>query len=224
MFYVGKNRVEAAKLAIEAGADTLLLDDGMQYRSLHRDHDIVVIDARDPFGRDHFLPRGFLREHPRALSRASLIIVNHASSENIFQKLKEKVGVWSDAPVVGVTPQYIETLSLDEKTKLDIKEKKVLAFCGIAKPKYFFELLEKQGVEVVSREVLPDHEKASKSFLIKAMQKAKALKADCILCTEKDAVKINSNEPFSQTIGYVKIKLVVTYGKEVFEKAISKMV
>ena len=71
---------------------------------------------------------------------------------------------------------------------------------------------------------LPDHEKASKSFLIKALQKAKALKADCILCTEKDAVKINSNEPFSQTIGYVKIKLVVTYGKEVFEKAISKMV
>ena len=223
LFYVGKNRVASARMAVDAGANVILLDDGMQYRSLHRDFDIVLLDAQDPFGKDYFLPRGFLREHPKALKRSDLIVLNHIYSESCFRELKKKVGRWSNAPVVGVSPQYLQTLSLDGKQSFDLRGKKVLAFCGIAKPKYFFELLESQGAKVVHKEILPDHEKASKTFFDKADLIAKEIDVDLMVCTEKDAVKMEALSSFSVPIGFVKIELVIRYGKKAFEEALNQM-
>lgn len=54
------------------GVGILLLDDGFQYWKLRRDQDIILIDATNPFGYGHGLPRGLLREPLDALSRASL--------------------------------------------------------------------------------------------------------------------------------------------------------
>ena len=76
--WVGKNRVLSAQKAFEEGAECLLLDDGMQYRRLHRDIDIVVMDAQDLFGKNHYLPRGYLRDSRKRLFGADLIVVNHA--------------------------------------------------------------------------------------------------------------------------------------------------
>ncbi|MCH9632669.1 MAG: Tetraacyldisaccharide 4'-kinase [Chlamydiae bacterium] len=224
LFYVGKNRVESARMAVKAGANIILLDDGMQYRSLHRDFDIVLLDAQDPFGRDHFLPRGFLREHPKALKRSSLIVLNHIYSKSHFEELKKEISIWSSAPVVGVSPQYIKTVGLDEKQSFSLRGKKVMAFCGIAKPKYFFELLESQGAEIVFKEVLPDHEKASQTFFDKVEIAAKDLEAELMVCTEKDAVKIEDFKSFCIPICFVKIELTVEYGKKEFEKALNYMV
>lgn len=55
------------------GVGILLLDDGFQYWKLRRDQDIILIDATNPFGYGHGLPRGLLREPLDALSRASLL-------------------------------------------------------------------------------------------------------------------------------------------------------
>src|ERR1700722_19748278 len=42
--WVGKNRIKSAELAAKTNARILLLDDGMQYRSLDRDVEIVLLD------------------------------------------------------------------------------------------------------------------------------------------------------------------------------------
>ena len=65
------NRVAAARQAIaEFQAEVLVLDDAFQHRHIHRDLDLVLIDALEPFGFGHVLPRGLLREPLAGLARA----------------------------------------------------------------------------------------------------------------------------------------------------------
>ena len=66
---VDKDRVKSGRYAIEKfGCDTLLLDDGFQYWHLRgRRQDVVLIDRQQPFGNEHLLPRGTLREPPSHL-------------------------------------------------------------------------------------------------------------------------------------------------------------
>ena len=73
------DRVRIAKTAIEElESDLLVLDDGFQHRRLHRDIDLVLIDATDPWGAGAVLPRGLLREPISGLRRADAVIVTRA--------------------------------------------------------------------------------------------------------------------------------------------------
>ena len=73
---VDKDRVKAGRYAVEHfGADTLILDDGLQYLHLQHRLDLVLIDRQAPFGNEYLLPRGTLREPPGNLRRASHIFI-----------------------------------------------------------------------------------------------------------------------------------------------------
>ena len=66
------DRIASATIAIEElETQFIVMDDGFQHRHLHRDLDIVVVDATEPFGYGYLLPRGLLREPVKSLSRAS---------------------------------------------------------------------------------------------------------------------------------------------------------
>lgn len=223
-FIVSKDRIAGVKLAVENNAQIILLDDGMQHRRLLKDYEIVLLDANDPFGKKYFLPRGFLRDHPKSLKRADLIVVNHAQSEQQIKELEKVLRKWSSAPVVGASSVYMGTFSLDNKISYDLTNKKVVVFCGIAKPHYFVDLLEKQGAHIVSFHRLLDHESPSSEFLEKIFQEAQYQKVDYIVCTEKDAVKIKQQSRPLVTIAYVKMKLKIEFGKEIFEKALLEMI
>lgn len=58
--------------------DCVVLDDGFQHRQIARDLDIVLVDASHPPMRDSLLPRGYLREPPESLRRASCVVITHA--------------------------------------------------------------------------------------------------------------------------------------------------
>ena len=63
------DRLASAQIATEElGMQLLLLDDGFQHRKIHRDLEIILLDAREPFGFGHLLPRGLLREPLRSSS------------------------------------------------------------------------------------------------------------------------------------------------------------
>ena len=55
--------------------DVVILDDGFQHRWLHRDLDIVLMDAASPFSDGKMLPAGRLREPPKNLKRADLVAI-----------------------------------------------------------------------------------------------------------------------------------------------------
>ena len=78
---VGRHRYAAGQLAINRfKSEVLLLDDGFQHRQLHRDEDIVTVDATRPFGTGQFLPAGTLREPITALRRADIILLTRTDS------------------------------------------------------------------------------------------------------------------------------------------------
>src|SRR5205085_12695040 len=70
------DRVAAATLAVEElESELLVLDDAFQHRRLHRDLDVVLIDATMPPARDYLFPRGTLREPAGSLRRAGVIVL-----------------------------------------------------------------------------------------------------------------------------------------------------
>ncbi|MGL5095555.1 MAG: tetraacyldisaccharide 4'-kinase, partial [Planctomycetia bacterium] len=72
----GKNRSTLADAAVvELESQVLLLDDGFQHRRLHRDLDVVLLDATDPWGGGGLLPGGLLREPARSLRRADVVVL-----------------------------------------------------------------------------------------------------------------------------------------------------
>lgn len=74
------DRVAAGRRLVERGADFVVLDDGFQHRRLHRDLDVVCLDARLPFGNGHCLPAGDLREFRSGLRRADLLLLTRADA------------------------------------------------------------------------------------------------------------------------------------------------
>lgn len=171
--WVGKNRAQSAKRAREAGAELLILDDGMQHRQLKRDFEIVLVNGDDPFGKGFFLPRGLLRDAPHRLKDAHLIVVRGQTDEQLSQ--------WTKAPLV-----FTQT-----KTKTSLQGKKVAAFCAIANPHRFLKSVREAGGEIVATLLKPDHD----VFSVQELEEfAERSQADIVVCTEKDEVKLPVSE------------------------------
>ncbi|XP_052161112.1 probable tetraacyldisaccharide 4'-kinase, mitochondrial [Oryza glaberrima] len=79
---VGPNRAAVATSMLRkygAQIGVAILDDGMQHLSLLRDVDIVMINALNPWGNKHLIPRGPMREPLTALTRAHILLIHHAN-------------------------------------------------------------------------------------------------------------------------------------------------
>ena len=215
---VGGNRQKASCLAAKAGAQVILLDDGMQHRRLARDFDVVVVDVGDPFGQGYFLPRGFLREDIRSLSRANLIILNHILQSEQFETVKNQLHEYTSAPVVGTTWQVSGVRDLQGQTLGALKDKKVGMFCGIAHPEYFRKTLEQEGAEVVAEYWLPDHEKPAEKELERFTLVCSKKGAEWLVCTEKDRVKLKDILSLAIPLAWLQMELQVVEGQQEWEK------
>lgn len=206
---VGKNRHKSANMAAKAGVEIVILDDGMQHRSIGRDYEIVVMDADDPFGLGHHLPRGLLRESPRSLARASLIIVNHVGNPEQFASAKEKIAAFSRAPVIGTRMEIERICDFQGNAIESIKEKRVGLFCGIGQPDRFIQTVRDSGAQIVGQHIFPDHASYDPDQIIKMADRFKAQGAEMIVCTEKDRVKIPDIPHLSLLFVWFKMKLMV---------------
>lgn len=87
------DRIAGAKAVLKRSpdVDVFLLDDAFQHRRARRDFDLVLIDATNPFGHDHVLPRGLLREPASGLKRADAILITHAHLRNdgLVERLRQ---------------------------------------------------------------------------------------------------------------------------------------
>src|SRR5437762_4735982 len=135
---VDKDRVKSGRYAIEKfGCDTLLLDDGFQYWKLRgRRMDVVLIDYQQPFGNEHLLPRGTLREPPSHLARASTIFIT--KSDGNTATLRRRLAEFNaDAGIIECVhhPLYFEDVFTGERFDLDLlRGKKIASLSGIAQP------------------------------------------------------------------------------------------
>lgn len=222
--YVGKYRQWSAVMAAKADAKLIVLDDGMQYRSLARDFDVVVVDAEDPLGQDYLLPRGFLRESLEGLARADLIILNHVYDHPQFLSAKHKLARYTIAPIIGMHPVPSTFKDLAGLAAPPMKGVKAGVFCGIAKPAHFLELLRKEGVEPVAELCCADHFLPPTLELQKFAEECEKKGATCLICTEKDRVKLAEvSSGFVLPIYWLPIDLVIIEGEEIWEQFLNQM-
>jgi len=99
---VDANRTVSGHLAGVLGAEVVLLDDGMQYRPLKKDFEIAVMHASDLFGTGFYLPRGLLRDSPKRLKSAHLIVLTGVSERGEFEKAEKAIRKYTNAPIVGM--------------------------------------------------------------------------------------------------------------------------
>lgn len=211
---VGKDRHKASDMAAKAGAQLILLDDGMQHRRLARDFEIVVMDNCDPFGQGHFLPRGLLREGLSSLSRAHLIILNHSKDSEKFISMKQTLSRYSKAMVVGTNMEVVHVEGFDGAIIPTLQGKKVGIFCGIAHPEYFQETVLGQGAEIVDSIFVADHRGFDLTVLAEFARECKVRGAEMLLCTEKDKVKLSELTGIGLPVAWLKMRLNVVEGHQ----------
>jgi tetraacyldisaccharide 4'-kinase len=187
------NKTAGAKEAVELGCDFLIVDDGLQHRALARDFELVMVDARAPFGNGSLLPGGPLRESPSGLGRASAIVLTHGETLIEEQRLtvltqvrafKLSVPVvWAEHAPIGVRAVTSGTL----RPTTAISGRRVFLACGIASPEGFRQTVEGLGAEVAGVMAFQDHH----DFTAEDLARVRAAARDAlIVCTEKDALKI----------------------------------
>lgn len=189
------NRIVAANIAHKQfGADIIVLDDGFQHRRLARTLDVVLIDATCPFGYDHLLPRGLLREPLTELQRANLIVltrcdqVPQASLDLIEKKLRN---IAPNTNVLQCNHRLIQIERLDGTlvTK-SLSGKRTILFAGIGQPESFATTVSSLGIKVVGNHWWPDHYHYRTLDIYNLIKSDRFPPCDMLLTTQKDAVKL----------------------------------
>jgi tetraacyldisaccharide 4'-kinase len=224
---VDKDRVKSGRYAIEKfGCDTLLLDDGFQYWHLRgRRHDVVLIDRQQPFGNEHLLPRGTLREPPSHLARAHTIFIT--KSDGNTAELRERINkLNSTAAVIECVhrPMYLEDVFTGERHVLDIvRGKKVASLSGIAQPESFEQSLGKIGGELVYSKRFADHHRFTQQEILNAINRSKKRQADLIITTQKDAVRFPKIDRRDLPFYFMRVEIQIVAGANDFQDCVRKI-
>jgi tetraacyldisaccharide 4'-kinase len=192
---VDGDRVRGAATAIRdhPGTTVFVLDDGMQHRRAARNFDLVLINAGNPFGFDHILPRGLLREPLEGLGRASAILVTHASEVEPGELARIEAVVRGHNPAAGIfhADHQIGSFWDAEGRAVDPAGKKFFAFCGVGSPGSFFSGLVQRLGEPVGRKAFPDHHSFDAADLADLQTAAQRAGAEYLITTQKDWAKIS---------------------------------
>ncbi len=174
-------------------SDIILLDDAYQHRRLHRDFDIVLVDASVGFGRGLLLPAGFLREPIKNLKRADLIWFTRIDQSKNLENLISQVRGYSSSPMIKSKHCAIEIIHTNTGNRYQLSylnQKKVLLFSGIANPTSFEKMVTALGGKVVFHLKFSDHYQYKQTDINRVINRARDINADLILTTEKDFVRI----------------------------------
>lgn len=177
--WVAADRPAGARAAQAAGADVVVMDDGLQNPSLATDLALLVVDGEAGLGNGRLLPAGPLRERPeRALARVQALVV---------------VG---DGPAAGL-PETAASCGLPVLRAAlvppplppDLRRHPVVAFAGIARPAKFFATLRAAGFDLVLRVGFPDHHRYTEREITNLRALA-AARGAVLMTTEKDMVRL----------------------------------
>lgn len=183
--WVGGDRPQAARAAVDAGARTLVLDDGFQDPSLAKNLSILVADGRYGFGNGLMIPAGPLREPLRAgLARADALVVIGDDTWGVADAAR-RFGP-KDLPVL--TARVVPGPEIERISKL-----LGVAFAGIGHPEKFFQTLRGHGCRLAGTHAFPDHHPFSPADMAALKRRAKSLKG-VLVTTEKDAQRIPAGD------------------------------
>ncbi len=179
--WVSSDRPAGARAAASDGAEVIVMDDGFQNPSLHKDLSLVVIDGGFGFGNGYVLPAGPLREPARrGLARAGAVVLLGETNPDFTKILVE-----------DLLCRPIEGQLSPRNSRAELPDGPVLAFAGIGRPEKFYATLRDLSLEIAETRDFPDHHPYTDSEIDDLLQRADALNAT-VITTEKDAVRLSS--------------------------------
>ena len=177
--WVSNKRKNGIAAAENAGAQIVLLDDGFQDPSFHKDFSLIVVDGEKGFGNKKCMPAGPLRENiVQGFKRADALVI-------VGQRIYKFDTFPTHLKIIHSTLKPIET-------GMNWKEGKYLAFAGIADPSKFFKTLRSLGANLIDCVALSDHQNLDGQVLKRLERKANSAHAQ-LVTTEKDAVRLSKS-------------------------------
>ncbi len=222
---VNADRVAGAAEAVARGADVLVMDDGFQHLRLRRDLDIVLIDASNPFGFGHCLPRGLLREPLSALRAAGAVVVTHCELADPAElaRLRERIALLAPQASISLAEHAPAGLECEgQKLPADaLAGKKAFAFCGIGNPEGFCAMLRRCGLGLAGQAAFPDHVDYAPAVVADLSERIRQTGAEVAVTTAKDRVKLQDASALPVPLWTLGLEFRVVEGEDELAKAVA---
>lgn len=224
---VDKNRVKSGRYAIDKlHCDTLILDDGFQYRALKHRVEVVLVDGTNPFDNGYCLPRGLLRESISNIRRADFIFITKSNGK-LAEPLKARLRSLNPTAEISECrhhSKYLQNVYSGERQDLSLlKLRNVALVSGIASPEGFEQEIVRLGGVLVYMKRYADHHRYTQQEIIDLINKAKKQQAVLIVTTEKDAVRFPKIERQDVPIYFLRVEIELLSGQEDFYACISRI-
>lgn len=216
----------ATFMAERFGLDAIVLDDGFQRRSVHRDLDILLVDAGSAFGSARLIPLGILREPVMGAMRADVIVITNAQNagKERIEGLKNEIrlAAGTGKPIVTAGGRCTGFFGIDGSLA-SAPSGPAFLFCGIANPGGFEESLRPEGVTIAGRMPFADHHQYSRDDIANIFRETEKSKAVTIITTEKDAVRLlNSEFPADgPVVVYAGYEAFIIEGEDLLDSALA---
>ncbi len=193
---VGKKRYELGLWVLnQVDVDCFVLDDGFQHLRLHRDCNLLLVDALDERGLAGMLPVGRLREPICEARRATAILLTRMDQASrpsaVLNTLQSGLGK-SISPIhVQFFPCEVINVRTGQVQSGDwFSGKHAVIVSGIGNALSFRQTVQQMGVTILETFAFPDHFSYSDDSLDAIRRQAQRRKAEIIVTTEKDSVKL----------------------------------
>lgn len=222
------NRVASARIAVEElDSQVILMDDGFQHRRLHRDLDVLVVDATCPLGFGHLLPRGLLREPVSAAKRAAAAVLTRSDAVDDSTRAAIRNTIVRHSPnIIWAETVHRPTGLLQWPDSLfplqRIEGQNVAIVCGIGNPDAFAKTVIAAGANVVQRIELDDHDAYDQKTVTMIRQRILEWGDSIthVVCTHKDLVKIQTDAIAGKPLVAIQIEIEFVAGQDAFDALI----
>ncbi len=192
---VQADRYAAGKwLESQTKIDVFVLDDGYQHIRLKRDLNLLLLDATT----DLDLVLNF-REPLEAMDRADAVIITRASQLAAREDFRRNIEKYCqpNVPIFFADHRITGFRSITEIGRnipgSSLNFFPVAALSGLGNPQRFALDLKNLGLNIVQHFVFGDHHRYTQNDLENIFRQAKAVGAEAIITTEKDAANIDLN-------------------------------
>jgi tetraacyldisaccharide 4'-kinase len=204
---VARDRPAGVKAAVEGGADTIIMDDGLQNPSVDKDLAVAVVDGRRGIGNGRIFPAGPLRAPLEAqLDHVDAVLVVGSAG----RAAERAIGA---ARRHGV-PVLHGDLHPASDAVAALAGKPVLAFAGIGDPDKFFATLEAHGIPAAIRKPFPDHHRYAANEISALVDWAER-NGLTLVTTEKDLARLSGDPAAARLIERSAVLPVTLRFKEV---------
>lgn len=227
-FFVGPHKFQTAQFALDkVNPQLVIIDDGFQHRQLHRDVDLVILDATEPFENYECMPVGRAREPWESLSRATAFVVTKANLANpqdlqeLYSRLKK-----FNKPIIPMNYELLRLRGNQDYAERSLKNcrgEKVFLVSAIAKPKSFEKSIEKFSMRIQGHVTFSDHYPYNAKDVESIIAKWRQMDVMDIITTEKDYVKLKPLWPENVPLWYAPLEVQIQSQEDVFYEILDQV-